>query len=68
MDALSPTSAALPQHFSAAYQAGHVWKQTVVKQQILPLPEEWGLMKDKDGNLSDADASPRKAAVEGANA
>ena len=32
MDALSPTSAALPQHFSAAYQAGHVWKQTVVKQ------------------------------------
>ena len=50
MDALPPTSAALFQHsLRAAYQAGHVWKQALVKQQVLPSPENWGWMKEGDG-------------------
>ena len=46
MDALPPTSAALLQHsFRAAYQAGHVWRQSLIAQQQLPPPENWGWKK-----------------------
>ena len=43
MEALPPTFAALLQHSCrAAYQAGHVWAQSLVQQQQLPSPEDWG--------------------------
>ena len=49
MDALPPTSAALLQHsFRAAYQAGHVWRQSLIAQQQLPPPENWGWKKAED--------------------
>ena len=43
MEALTPTFAALVQHsFRAAYQAGHVWRQSLNQQQQLPSLEDWG--------------------------
>ena len=43
MEALPPTFAALLQHsYRAAYQAGYVWRQSLVGQQQLPPPEDWG--------------------------
>ena len=43
MEALPPTFAALFQHSSrTAYQAGHLWVQSLVQQQQLPSPEDWG--------------------------
>ena len=42
MDALPPTSAAFQHSLCAAYQDGHAWKQALLKQQVLPLPKDWG--------------------------
>ena len=43
MEALPPTFATFLQHsFQAAYQAGHVWRQSLDQQQQLPSPEDWG--------------------------
>ena len=43
MESLPPTFKALLQHtYRAAYQAGYVWRQSLVHQQQLPSPENWG--------------------------
>ena len=43
MEALPPTFVALLQHSCrAAYQAGHIWAQSLVQQQQLPSPDDWG--------------------------
>ena len=40
---IPPTSAALTQHIlQAAYQAGHIWGQSLVDIPTLPSPAEWG--------------------------
>lgn len=42
-DAIPPTSDALLQHVKrSAYQAGHVWAQSLIKNAILPSPSENG--------------------------
>ena len=43
MESLPPTFEALLRHtYRAAYQAGYVWRQSLMHQQQLPSPENWG--------------------------
>ena len=43
IDHIPPTQASLVQHIRrATYQAGHVWGQSLVSVQQLPLPSQWG--------------------------
>ncbi len=47
---IPPTQAALWQHAKrAAYQAGHVWGQSCIQLQELPIPGEWGWQTSADG-------------------
>ena len=47
IDHIPPTQAALMKHTQrAAYQGGHVWGQSLITQQELVSPSEWGWMKD----------------------
>ena len=49
MENIPPTLAALEQHIKrAAYQAGHVWGQTLVAEPKLPTPACWGWEKGED--------------------
>jgi hypothetical protein len=46
---IPPTQAALEQHINrAAYQAGHVWGQTLDSMQDLPSPAAWGWKLSND--------------------
>ena len=46
MENIPPTLAALEQHIKrAAYQAGHVWGQTLIGQPEIPSPDCWGWEK-----------------------
>jgi hypothetical protein len=46
IDLIPPTSAAFLQHAKrSAYQAGHIWGQTLVPSPVLPSPDCWGWMK-----------------------
>ena len=46
IDNIPPTEAALLQHVKrAAYQAGHVWGQSLVIRPTLPPPSEWGWIR-----------------------
>lgn len=48
---IPPTQAALRQHVKrAAYQAGYVWGQCLLAEQVLPSPAEWGWKLDTDGD------------------
>ena len=47
IDNMPPTKAALAEHTRrAAYQGGHVWGQTMIPIQELPLPSDWGWRTD----------------------
>ena len=47
---IPPTQAALEEHIKrAAYQAGHVWGQSVEPIQELPSPSEWGWQRSEEG-------------------
>ena len=42
-----PTQSALKEHAKrAAFQAGHIWGQSVVLDPALPCPSKWGWLKD----------------------
>ena len=44
---IPPSQSALQEHIKrAAYQAGHVWGQTLICEPIIPAPAEWGWRKD----------------------
>ena len=46
---IPPTQSALQQHMKrAAYQAGHVWGQSLVAIQEFPSPEDWGWQTAND--------------------
>ena len=46
IDLIPPTSAAFLQHVKrSAYQAGHIWGQTLVAAPVLPSPYDWGWIK-----------------------
>lgn len=50
IDVIPPTYAALYQHAKrAAYQAGHVWGQALLRAPELPDPCEWGWMRQMRG-------------------
>ena len=52
LDSIPPTRAALDQHVKrAVLQGGHVWGQTLVRQQVLPSPSTWGWQL-QDGHWS----------------
>lgn len=49
LEHIPPTEAALRQHtLRAAYQAGHIWGQTLAKQPVIPSPEGWGWKREGD--------------------
>ena len=51
IDSIPPTSAALSKHvLRSSYIAGYVWGQSIIANQVLPNPEEWG-WKIVDGNF-----------------
>lgn len=44
---IPPTQGALKEHAKrAAFQAGHIWGQSVVRDPELPCPSKWGWLKD----------------------
>ena len=44
---IPPSQSTLQEHIKrAAYQAGHVWGQTLICEPIIPAPAEWGWRKD----------------------
>lgn len=44
-DSIPPTRAALKEHVKrAAFQAGHIWSQSLVCNPVLPSPGDWGWM------------------------
>ena len=44
---IPPSQSALLEHIKrAAYQAGHVWDQTLIREPVIPTPAEWGWRKD----------------------
>ena len=44
---IPPTQGALKEHAKrAAFQAGHIWGQSIVRQPELPCPSKWGWVKD----------------------
>jgi hypothetical protein len=48
MDCIPPSAAALIQHVRrVAYQAGHVWAQSIDKLPELPSPANWGWRRDE---------------------
>ena len=50
-EAIPPTSAALAKHVTrASYIAGHYWGQSLITNQVLPLPHDWG-WKLQNGQL-----------------
>ena len=50
IDKIPPTSGVVLQHDRrTAYQGGHSWGNTSIKQQNLPEAKLWGWMKDKEG-------------------
>ena len=43
MENIPPSQAALLEHSKrAAFQAGHIWGQTLVSEPEVPTPGEWG--------------------------
>ncbi len=47
---IPPSQAALLQHTKrAAYQAGHIWGQTLIANPELPTPSDWGYKKTPSG-------------------
>ena len=47
---LPPTKAALIEHIKrATYQAGYVWGQSLMTEQVLPSPDSWGWVKSESG-------------------
>ena len=49
LENIPPTSAALLQHAKhAAFQAGHMWGQSLVANASTPSPEDWGWERDGD--------------------
>lgn len=51
IDSIPPTSAALSKHvLRSSYIAGYVWDQSIIANQVLPDPEEWG-WKIVDGSF-----------------
>lgn len=52
LEGIPPTSDALLQHTKrAVYQAGYCWSQSLVCQQILPDPNEWGWKYDEGNHV-----------------
>ena len=50
LENISPTQGALKQHIKrAVYQAAYVWGQTLVTQQELPSPADWGWERTTQG-------------------
>ena len=48
-DLIPPTQGALTEHAKrAAYQAGHIWSQAIVRQPEAQCPSEWGWFKEDD--------------------
>ena len=53
MDNIPPSYAALEQHVRrAAYQAGHIWGQSLVADPVVPPPEQWGWKRVGDSSSS----------------
>ena len=53
MDNIPPSYAALEQHVRrAAYQAGHIWGQSLVADPVVPPPEQWGWKRVDDSSSS----------------
>lgn len=51
IDRIPPTQAALEQHIKRAiYQAGYVWRQSLVLDPILPCPSNWGWIRDRNNS------------------
>ncbi|KAG1649787.1 hypothetical protein GQR58_028625 [Nymphon striatum] len=49
VQSIPPTRAALEQHVKrAVYQGGHVWRQLLLPQQVLPSPTRWGWVRSDD--------------------
>ena len=50
LENIPPTQSALKEHAKrAAYQAGHVWKQSLQKTAVLPEPANWGWRMTAEG-------------------
>lgn len=50
IDNIPPTKAALEEHIKrAAYQAGHIWGQTLKPQPLVPNPNDWGWEVSENG-------------------
>jgi hypothetical protein len=50
LENIPPTQAALKEHAKrAAFQAGHIWKQSLQKTAILPEPTNWGWRMTAEG-------------------
>ena len=48
-DLIPPTQGALKEHAKrAAYEAGHIWSQAIVRQPEPQCPSEWGWFKEDD--------------------
>ena len=53
LEGIPPTSDALLQHTKRAiYQAGYCWSQSLVAQQNLPNPNEWGWKSEEDESFT----------------
>ena len=51
IDSIPPTSAALLKHvLRSSYIAGYIWEQSIIANQVLPDPEDWG-WKNIDGSF-----------------
>ena len=47
---LLPTKEALTEHIKrATYQAGYVWDQSLIAEQVLPSPDKWGWAESESG-------------------
>lgn len=47
---IPPTQSALVEHTKrAAFQAGHIWEQSLIARPEIPSPDNWGWVKGSDG-------------------
>jgi len=50
LENIPPTKAALMHHvMRATFQAGYIWRQSLVRQPLLPNPSQWGWDKQETG-------------------